>query len=340
LPLGRAVFDGCSKGAPDQQQAFSAQPNQYCSVATTAILFQAMAVYFFSAFLKSGPEWYEDGTAIYYALNLDEVATGLAHYWRNEHWLTVPLTRFVWWLELLGPDPHFYTAPAGAGPIADDARVHRNGGGLYFEPFILACFVYLDHLDSAVYPQLKLGCAGSAVLAQCRRRAHDVLRSGLRLLLKMCWLLKIFLGLRSAQIIPAQTDAEMAEILEREFSWVVVTPAGERLIKWPAMVAVFAASPWGWLLAPMLAWPQRLGNRIYDSVANNRGAFGEWFAALLPWQATVKMPGWPSHAVAGFFLAYLLLFNLSTIPNWRLPFQAAAEGQTLSSEIPKSLAGR
>ena len=51
LPLGARFSMDAARVHPDQQQAFSAQPNQYCSVATAAILIQAMTVYFFSAFL-------------------------------------------------------------------------------------------------------------------------------------------------------------------------------------------------------------------------------------------------------------------------------------------------
>ena len=62
-----------------------------------------MAVYFFSAWLKTGPEWQVDGTAIYYALHLDDMNTWFAQQWRDWHAVTVPLTHYVWWLELLGP---------------------------------------------------------------------------------------------------------------------------------------------------------------------------------------------------------------------------------------------
>ena len=54
LPLGARFSMDAARVHPDQQQAFSAQTNQYCSVATAAILLQAMAVYFFSDFLKKG----------------------------------------------------------------------------------------------------------------------------------------------------------------------------------------------------------------------------------------------------------------------------------------------
>ena len=50
----------------------------------------------FSAFLKRG--WcYPDGTAIYYALHLDELNTWIAQLWKDELWLSRPLTLYVWW---------------------------------------------------------------------------------------------------------------------------------------------------------------------------------------------------------------------------------------------------
>ncbi len=78
LPLGARFSLDAARVHPDHQQRLAEQPNQFLSVGTVAILLQAMAVYFFSAFLKSGSEWFEDGTAIYYALHLDELATDFA----------------------------------------------------------------------------------------------------------------------------------------------------------------------------------------------------------------------------------------------------------------------
>ena len=44
-----------------------------------------------------------DGTAIYYALSHNQFAAYLAPFWADWHGLTVPLSRYVWWLELLAP---------------------------------------------------------------------------------------------------------------------------------------------------------------------------------------------------------------------------------------------
>lgn len=77
--------------------------NQLLNVVTVAFVIQVLSVYFFSALLKTGSAWVEDGTAIYYALHNDLFALNLSHYWRDIDWLTHGLTDFVWWLELVGP---------------------------------------------------------------------------------------------------------------------------------------------------------------------------------------------------------------------------------------------
>ena len=102
LPIGQRYSIDAALVDP-RQPASKPVPNAYLSVATVAILLQAMGVYFFSAFLKSGDEWYPDGTAIYYALHLDELNTWIAQLWKDELWLSRPLTLYVWWLELIGP---------------------------------------------------------------------------------------------------------------------------------------------------------------------------------------------------------------------------------------------
>ena len=99
----------------------------------------------------------------------------------------------------------------------------------------------------------------------------------------MCVLLRTFLLLKRAEVVPAQRDADIAAILDREFSWVVTDPAGQTHIKWQAMTAVFAHSPL------FSGWRDRLvdegpGTDLYEWVADNRGAFGRWFARWLPWE--------------------------------------------------------
>ncbi|MBB4603064.1 hypothetical protein HNQ93_003853 [Hymenobacter luteus] len=66
LPWGR-VYSLDSRGKPLPATM------QYASAATLAYVVQLALVYWCTALLKSSPEWREQGTALYYALSLDQV---------------------------------------------------------------------------------------------------------------------------------------------------------------------------------------------------------------------------------------------------------------------------
>lgn len=66
LPWGRVYsLDARRRPSPEQLTYFSA--------ATVAYIVQIALVYWCTALLKSSPEWNRDGTALYYALSLDQV---------------------------------------------------------------------------------------------------------------------------------------------------------------------------------------------------------------------------------------------------------------------------
>ena len=73
LPLGaRWSLDG--SGA--LRRAYGASvPERVLSLAGFGLLWQVCLVYFFTAYLKKSPEWHSQGTALYYALSLDQFGT-------------------------------------------------------------------------------------------------------------------------------------------------------------------------------------------------------------------------------------------------------------------------
>lgn len=98
LPVGaRFSLDASRAANPPPQK------NLHLSWASLGLLLQVMSVYFFSAILKSDPEWYPKYEGVYYALQLDRYATPLGQWLLNFPLLLKALSAFVWWLELLGP---------------------------------------------------------------------------------------------------------------------------------------------------------------------------------------------------------------------------------------------
>lgn len=73
------------------------------SFGSAGMLLQIGFVYFFSALLKTGKDWFPDGTAIYYALQLDQFATYIGKFLLNFPELMVGMTLFVYFIELIGP---------------------------------------------------------------------------------------------------------------------------------------------------------------------------------------------------------------------------------------------
>lgn len=75
----------------------------YFSFANIGYILLVASVYFFSALLKSSSEWHEDGTAIYYALSLDQIRMPFGTFLYQFPTLMKILTHFVYWAEIIGP---------------------------------------------------------------------------------------------------------------------------------------------------------------------------------------------------------------------------------------------
>jgi vitamin K-dependent gamma-carboxylase-like protein len=110
LPLGaRFSVDGRRHVAARQL------PARIVSMATVAMLAQVVFVYWFTAAHKSGAEWWQEGSAVYYALSLDRLATPVGQLLLGFPCLLRPLTYAVIWFEVLGPLLLF--VPVCTGPI-------------------------------------------------------------------------------------------------------------------------------------------------------------------------------------------------------------------------------
>ncbi|MGC4047063.1 MAG: HTTM domain-containing protein [Armatimonas sp.] len=101
LPLGaRWSLDGsCAI-----RRAYGASvPKAVLSVGTFGLIWQVCLVYFFTALLKTGDDWLKDGTALYYALNIDLYGTWTGRILRQSPGLCWLLTRASLFWEAVGP---------------------------------------------------------------------------------------------------------------------------------------------------------------------------------------------------------------------------------------------
>jgi hypothetical protein len=96
LPWGRVwARDARAKLAPESYN--------YCSAATVAYIVQLAVLYWCTALLKTGPEWRHDGTALYYALSLDQILLPGGRLLYAHPDVMRFLTHATWYTELLLP---------------------------------------------------------------------------------------------------------------------------------------------------------------------------------------------------------------------------------------------
>ena len=96
LPWGRVwAWDARGRPAPASYA--------YCSAATVAYVVQLALLYWCTALLKTGPEWTRDGTALYYALSLDQLLLPAGRLLYPHPELLRWLTFGTWYTELLLP---------------------------------------------------------------------------------------------------------------------------------------------------------------------------------------------------------------------------------------------
>ncbi len=81
----------------------SSYSNAYFSLANIGYILLVTSVYFFSALLKSHAEWHSEGTALYYALSLDQMRLPLGTLLYKFPLVMKCLTPVVYYIELAAP---------------------------------------------------------------------------------------------------------------------------------------------------------------------------------------------------------------------------------------------
>ena len=311
LPLGARFSVDAALDPSDEKT-----PNRYFSVATLALLVQGVSMYFFSAILKSDAKWIPDGTAVYYATQLDYFATPFAHWFRQFPEILQGLTYTVWAIEIAAPILLFlpvFHRPVRIAMVALLMSMHFG----FFLCLEIGLFSFVSILMNAAFIQGWVWDRLSrrrGVGDQCNLTIYY--DRDCSFCLKTCRLLRVFLILPEARIVPAQDVPEARELLEAHNSWVVRQGDGDAFLKWDAIRYLVGLSP---LFAPfeiLFSAPPTLniGDRIYRLIAAHRLRLSRITAVLLPWRTQSHRTSVPVNAIAAGCLALVCVQNVSTIP--------------------------
>jgi hypothetical protein len=170
LPLG-AAWSLDARRQPREHRA----PKVYLSFATVGVFLQIAFMYWFTAALKSSPEWRSDGTALYYALGAEHITRPFGEYLYQFPELLRVLTHGSLAIEVVAPILLFspvWTGPLRTAGIAAIASLHL---GIYLtmdvgifpwtSALCMACFLpawFWDTLLPAIGRRLPRGLGSLA----------------------------------------------------------------------------------------------------------------------------------------------------------------------------------
>jgi len=303
----------------------------HLSWASAGLLLQTLSVYFFSALFKSGSEWWPEGTAVWYALSIDGYITPIGEWLRGFSPATHALTYFVYFLELLGPPlallPFALAAALSAFIPRAASRLYAGADALRIAVMALLALMHIGFifcLEIGPFAFISLASltalAGAWIWDGLERATRKPQPRALRIYYdrdcgfchKSVLLMRTFLILPGAEIAPAQDTPRAKELLEENYSWVVIDPDDRAWLKWPAFVTLLRRSPLFFWIGVLLSgkWAREPGNAVYDFVGRHRGAFGGVSARLLPFHERAFETVPAAAAWTGFFFVAVTAGNL------------------------------
>ena len=299
-------------------------PTQIYSAATFAYAMQLTMIYGLSIYHKTSPEWRSEGTAVYYALNLLQMANPVGVYLANFPFLTRLLTHGVFWFQAIGPLLLFFpfrNGPVRTATVFGFISMHIGMSlclqiGLFSWIAALAMVVFLPSwFWDGVLSRLKTP-----------ERLHTRLLYDPACAICSRWatLLQTFALVPETQIIAAQTSNPLDSKKHCQGSWQVIDENENKYDHLDAVGAIVGCSP---LLKPLaFLFRSSLGEKIYNRIAHHpcSAVDNPESSAGQPWDVR---PPWKVNVFVLALLAYVVAWNLSTGPLAK--FQMAEQWKTV-----------
>ncbi len=302
------------------------KPQRFLSAATAAILLQVSFLYLFSVTQKTGPEWRIDNTAVYYALHVDQFVTR-AGIWLRQYedflkFLTWSTVRF----EFIGPLllflPYPFT-PLRIGAWLGFLMMHTGfevclGIGIF--PFF--CFLAVSaFIPSAVWDWL-----GKRVRRPDASLISVFYDGECGFCKKAVLIIRELLAISALNVSPAAENSEPAYLMRDKRSWVIRDHENTYHFGWDAFVILVRHSPIFFPFASVMglrffSW---FGELLYRLISSRRNTLGLWSQRFLPYRERPFPNSATTNLVAGSFLVFVFMWNLTTIPGSTLDVSPAS----------------
>lgn len=318
LPWGRVYsVDAAWRDKP-------ARLDHFLSLGTIAYVIQIVSVYLFSVLLKSGKEWWSEGSAIYYALSIDYLATPIGKALREAPFTVLKFTTWsVLILEVVAPlillVPIRKAGVRLAGVLGIVALHLSISSVLFVGIFpLIGITGMLFFLPAQFWQYLE-----QKLTEEPAREVKIYYDDDCGFCVRMVRIIKMFFLLPSVETAAAQSAPEIEAEMRRHNSWVVLDERGERHFGYDGFVVVAGASPIVRLLTPLLGLaPVRwCGELVYGYVARHRRISCE-----LPPRHGESVEGiqrfrWVANTVLAILIGYVFILNVSSIRRFgvRLP---------------------
>ncbi|MDZ4677785.1 MAG: HTTM domain-containing protein [Oligoflexia bacterium] len=318
LPWGEVYsVDSLGKSSEDRNP-----DNKVLTAGTLGYAFQIGFVYFFAAAVKYGSDW-QNGSAVYYALSIDQLTRPIGQLLLGLPDLTRFLTLSARWLEGVGPflwfSPVFTWQLRMISLVA--LAIMQLGFGLSMRlgPFPWAAVIVTLGLLPSEFWNYVL----SEVRLKFKKKIKIYYDGECAFCERLSKLVRIFFLLPETPLLEAQSDRSINNDMKKYNSWVVVDAKGNRHYKYKAFLVVVNASmilrPFKWIFKIFDIIP--IGRYLYECVASNRMIFSQLVPEI---PVTKKNPEYQweiTKIFVGSVLIYTFFWNLSNIPhfNYQLP---------------------
>jgi len=327
LPLGALYSVDAALSRDDLEQKKERRGFAHFSTPGVALIAQVAMVYAFAVLLKTAPEWRRDFSAVYYALNIQQMSTPLGrlllHFPKLLPWLTKGTMVQEGSIPLLLLTP-FLAGPARLLGVVLILALHIGLGlGIRLGHFpYIACMAALPLIPTWFWERKWIRrrlpwVTGETTAGSGTRIYYD---KNCSFCSKLVRVVRAFLLIPNVELVAAQefpvTELEMRD----QKSWIVVDPEGRRHYKWRALAHLVSCSPILSWLAPVMrfSFMEKKGKAWYESIEQSRDQLSRYTDWIHSRPINLKTP--PAVTVFALLLiVYIGLWNLSSVVH--VPFQ-------------------